>query len=580
MTYRSEYPRPSFMRENWLNLNGEWEFYNDTGASGADRKVYLSNKFDGRITVPFCPESKFSGVQNIDFMPSVWYAKNITINKEQLCGRVILHFGACDYLTTVYVNGKNVGKHIGGYTSFEFDITEYLIEGNNRIVVNAYDNMRSNGQSVGKQSREYYSHLCDYTRTSGIWQTVWLEFVPEIYLKNVKVTATDLNGMVVIEPTLSAYAKKATLKTKVSFGGKCVCSDEFALSGTTTVCAFKVNEPKLWGVGEPNLYDIKYELVIDGKPVDKVNGYFGIRRIDIDGYKVLINGKSVFQRLVLDQGFYPDGIYTAPSDEALKKDIELSMRLGFNGARLHQKVFEERYLYHADKAGYLVWGEFPDWGIDISKHEALHEMLPQWLETVERDYNHPCIIGWCPHNETWDFNNRRQLDTNISIVYDTTKQIDGTRPVIDASGFYHTGHTDIFDTHDYEQNGEILGKRMKEHDGGSYHVFFADRQSYDGKIPFMISECGGIRWSKEANSAAWGYGDSPKTVDEFTERYKGIVSAIMSSKTTFGFCYTQLTDVEQEQNGLYYYDRTLKFTEQQYEIIRKANKAKAAIEEK
>lgn len=579
MIQRAEYPRPSYVRENWVNLNGEWEFYNDTGASGMDRKVYLSDKFDSKINVPFCPESVLSGVHNTDFMPSVWYAKNITINKEQLCGRVILHFGACDYLTTVYVNGKTVGKHIGGYTSFEFDITEYLTEGSNRIVVNAYDNMRANVQSVGKQSREYYSHLCDYTRTTGIWQTVWLEFVPAIYLKKVKVTATDLSGTVMIEPTLSAYAKNAILKTEVSFGGKYVCSNKFALSGATTVCAFNVNEPKLWGVGEPNLYDIKYALIIDGKVADTVSGYFGIRRIDIDGYKVLINGKSVFQRLILDQGFYPDGIYTAPSDEALKKDIELSMDLGFNGARLHQKVFEERYLYHADKAGYLVWGEFADWGIDISKPEALHEMLPQWLEAVERDYNHPCVIGWCPHNETWDFNNRRQLDTNISVVYEATKAVDNTRPVIDTSGNFHTQNTDIFDVHDYDQNGEALYKRMRAHDKGEYNVTFPDRQSYDGKTPYMISECGGIRWSKKVEDASsWGYGDAPKSVEEFIERFNGIVSAIMSSENTFGFCYTQLTDVEQEENGLYYYDRTPKFNREQYDRIKAVNEKKAEIE--
>jgi len=576
---RAEYPRPSFVREAWQNLNGEWEFYIDHGASGKDRKVYESDKFDGKITVPFCPESVLSGVHNVDFMPSVWYARNITVNKEQLSGNVILHFGACDYITTVFVNGKEAGKHIGGFTSFSFDITGFLSEGNNRLVVHAFDDLRSNMQSVGKQSREYYSHLCDYTRTTGIWQTVWLEFVPRTYLKRVKVNATDLNGTVILEPTLNKYERNATLKTKVIFDGKTVCENEYSLCGVTSVCVFNVKNPKLWSVGEPNLYDIEYTLLINGKETDKVNAYFGIRRIDIDGHKVLINGKSVFQRLILDQGFYPDGIYTAPSDGKLKKDIELSMNLGFNGARLHQKVFEERYLYHADKAGYLVWGEFGDWGIDISKAEALHEMLPQWLESVERDYNHPCIICWCPHNETWDFQNRRQLDTNISAVYAATKAIDNTRPVIDTSGNFHTATTDIFDVHDYDQNGEALYGRMQEHDKGKYNVTFPDRQSYDGKTPYMISEFGGIRWSKDmVTGNAWGYGDSPKSVEEFTERYAALVKAIMSSKTTFGFCYTQLTDVEQEQNGLYYYDRSPKFDDKQYEKIRIANCGKAEIE--
>ena len=413
MIMRDEYPRPSFVRENWQCLNGEWEFYNDLCASGDDRKVYESERLESTINVPFCPESELSGIRFVDFMPSVWYARNVTLSKEQLNGRVLLHIGASDYKTVLYVNAQRVGQHIGGYTSFSFDISEYLKEGDNRLVINVIDNLRSGKQPCGKQSRKFYSHTCDYTRTTGIWQTVWLEFVPKIYLKKVDVTATDLNGTVILRPTLSRYVANAYLKTVINFEGKIVSERDFPLSGETSICAVMLSEPKLWNVGEPNLYDIEYTLYVDSQPIDNVKSYFGIRRIDIDGYKVLINGKSVFQRLILDQGFYPDGIYTAPSDEALKRDIELSMNLGFNGARLHQKVFEERYLYHADKAGYLVWGEFPDWGMDITSLDALHEMLPQWLDSIERDYNHPCIIGWCPHNETWDLDRRAQIDSNI-----------------------------------------------------------------------------------------------------------------------------------------------------------------------
>ena len=580
MQPRQEYPRPSFERETWQNLNGEWEFYNDVGASGVDRKVYLWDKFDGKITVPFCPESILSGVHNTDFMASVWYAKNVAVQKTQLIGkRVLLHIGACDYRTTVYVGGKEVGRHIGGYTSFSFDITDFLTAGDNRIVVHALDEPRTNMQSVGKQSRKYHSHDCDYTRTTGIWQTVWLELVPETYLQTVKITATDLGGTVVLTPTLNRYVKGAVLEVKVSFAGKFVCENRFVLGGVTSNCILQVPNPKLWNVGQPNLYDVAYTLLVDGKPTDTVKSYFGIRRIDVDGYKVLLNGKSVFQRLILDQGFYPDGIYTAPSDAALKKDIELSMALGFNGARLHQKVFEERYLYHADRLGYLVWGEFGDWGMDISSPLALHEMLPQWLESVERDYNHPCIIGWCPHNETWNFGGRKQIDGNISAVYRATKAVDGTRPVIDTSGNFHTEKTDIFDVHDYDQDGNALYKRLQAHDKGQYYVTYPDRQRYDGTSPYMVSEFGGIRWSGETqDDTAWGYGNAPASIDEFTDRYAALVHAILASKRTCGFCYTQLTDVEQEQNGLYFYDRSPKFDGAQYEKIRKANTEKAAIE--
>lgn len=580
MIMRDEYPRPSFVRENWQCLNGEWEFYNDLCASGDDRKVYESERLESTINVPFCPESELSGIRFVDFMPSVWYARNVTLSKEQLNGRVLLHIGASDYKTVLYVNAQRVGQHIGGYTSFSFDISEYLKEGDNRLVINVIDNLRSGKQPCGKQSRKFYSHTCDYTRTTGIWQTVWLEFVPKIYLKKVYVTATDLNGTVILRPTLSRYVANACLKTVINFEGKIVSERDFPLSGETSICAVMLSEPKLWNVGEPNLYDIEYTLYVDSQPIDNVKSYFGIRRIDIDGYKVLINGKSVFQRLILDQGFYPDGIYTAPSDEALKRDIELSMNLGFNGARLHQKVFEERYLYHADKAGYLVWGEFPDWGMDITSLDALHEMLPQWLDSIERDYNHPCIIGWCPHNETWDLDRRAQIDSNISVIYKATKRVDPTRPVIDTSGFYHTEKTDIFDVHDYEQEVDVFKAKMQAHAKGKYYIPFPDRQSYDGKSPYMVSEYGGIKWSKNrTNDASWGYGKDPETSEEFIARYCGLTQAIMSAKNIFGFCYTQLTDVEQEANGLYYYDRSPKFSEEQYDLIRKTNTLKAAIEE-
>lgn len=345
---RPEYPRPQFRRENWQNLNGKWEFFNDLTASGLERKVYELPKLDGEITVPFCPESKLSGVGYTDFMPSVWYARNVTITKEQLDGRVLLHFGACDYITQIFVNGKAAGSHTGGYTSFSFDITDSLVEGDNRLVVHAKDTLRDDKQPCGKQSRKYYSHDCDYTRTTGIWQTVWLEFVPRLYLKNVRITATDLGGAVMFDAETSEYDPDAKLRIQAFIDGKTAADATFSLGGTQSAVALTVSPVKLWNAGEPNLYDVKFTLTVGGKAVDEAESYFGIRRIDIDGYKVRINGKSVFQRLILDQGFYPDGIYTAPSDDALKNDILLALDCGFNGARMHQKVFEQRYIYHAE----------------------------------------------------------------------------------------------------------------------------------------------------------------------------------------------------------------------------------------
>ena len=576
---RPEHPRPSFFRESWENLNGEWEFCADPGASGEERKFYLCDRFDSAITVPFCKESPLSGIGDTDFCESVWYAKNIDISESALGGRVLFHVGACDHRATVYVNGVRAGAHSGGYSSFTLDITDSLKAGKNRVVIHAEDHTRNKKQPCGKQSQKYSSYGCFYTRTTGIWQTVWLEFVPDVYMERVKVTSDDLDGTVILETTLNKYCSDAVLRAEVYLEGSKICSEEYRLSGRVTTQTLKVSPVVLWEPGKGNIYRIRYTLLKDGSASDIAEGYFGIRRIDIDGYRVLINGKPVFQRLILDQGFYPDGIYTAPSDEILRRDIELSMSLGFNGARLHQKVFEERYLYHADMLGYLVWGEFPSWGIDISDPAELHAFLPEWLECVKRDEGHPSIIGWCPYNETWDEDGRAQCNTNISLIYDVTKACDPTRPVIDTSGNYHTAGTDIYDIHDYCGDPEIFRERYRAHAEGKFFETFPDRQKYDGKLPFFVSEYGGIFWSGcKPDGSGWGYGDAPKSEEEFCDRYCGLTNALMSAGNICGFCYTQLTDVEQEQNGLYRYDRSKKLSDASYERIRAVNSSPAEIE--
>lgn len=597
MAAREEYPRPGFQRENWQNLNGEWEFYMDAGASGKQRKVYLEEKFEGKINLPFCPESKLSGVGHLDFMTSVWYGKNLSLSRAQLGGRVILHVGACDYETTVYVNGREAGLHTGGFTSFEFDITRFLAEGDNRLVIHAYDDVRSRRQPRGKQCECYDSRGCDYTRTTGIWQTVWLEFVPRVYLRRVTVDATDLGGRVLFTPELSEYLPSAALQIAVFFEGRKVAEKTFGLCGKESTVALDVPDVRLWAPGKPNLYDVTYTLTAEGEKADEVRGYFGIRRIDISGKKILINGEPVFQRLILDQGYYPDSLMTAPSDEALKADIDLAMRAGFNGARAHQKVFEERWLYHADRAGYLVWGEYGCWGLRTGRADALVEFLPQWLEAVERDRNHACIVAWCPFNEMWE---KDGVPGVITSVYLATKAADGTRPVLDTSGGYHAGIgqknndiysreenvrgtalTDIYDVHDYEQDPAKLKERYDRHAAGDYFVFFPEDALYDGEIPYIVSEYGGIKWNGgqfENDEKSWGYGESPRTQEELCERYCALTGVLLENPAIAGFCYTQLTDIEQEQNGLYYYDRTKKFSEDVYRRMREATAAPAAIE--
>ena len=273
----------------------------------------------------------------------------------------------------------------------------------------------------------------------------------------------------------------------------------------------------------------------------------------------------MFQRLVLDQGFYPDGIYTAPDDAELIADIDRSVAMGFNGARLHEKIFEERFLYHCDRKGYIVWGEFPDWGLDPSNRDVLYNTLPEWIEEVRRDRNHPAIVGWCPFNETWDYAGRQRDGSLQELTYEVTKAIDPTRPCLDVSGNYHAGKSDIYDVHCYDQDPKSFAARYATLPQSVDDTCGNHRQKYDGERPFFVSEYGGIRWSNDRNG--WGYGDAPKTEEEFLERLKGLTDALLDNPYIFGFCYTQLTDVEQEQNGLYTYDRTPKFPPEQIAAI-------------
>lgn len=578
---RPEHPEPMMRRENWQNLNGEWLFQFDFGMSGAERGLYktdAANEYTQKILVPFCPESVLSGIGYKDFVPAVWYKRIIKITEEQLSGRVLLHFGAVDYECDVYINGEKAGNHFGGYSSFTLDITEFLKEGENDLTVNARDNLRSGKQPKGKQSGSFYSQGCDYTRTTGIWQTVWLEFVPVGYIKTAKYYPDIEEGAFDIELILSRPGK---LTVEAFYEGKPVGNAVKEINGTYVRIHLPLSEKHLWEVGNGRLYDLKSTLETESG-TDVLYSYAGLREVRIEGFKVLINGKSVFQRTVLDQGFYPDGIYTAPNDEALKRDIELSMSLGFNGARLHEKMFEPRFLYHCDKAGYIVWGEHANWGLDTNGENAFLNFMPEWSETVERDFNHPAIIGWCPFNETWGQNGttaRRIIRT----VYEETKRLDPTRPVIDTSGNFHV-ITDIYDQHDYEQNPETFRKSYIGYNGKSesFNLNFKDKQIFIPNLPFFLSEFGGIKWipeSKRASSAdnAWGYGDAPTTEEEFLSRYEGLTAALLEAPNIMGFCYTQLYDVEQEVNGLYTYEREKKFAD--YSRIIAANKKKAAIED-
>ena len=536
MIPRPEYPRPQFQRELWMNLNGQWQFSFDQPS------------FDREITVPFAYQARLSGIGSSERHDVVWYRRSFVLPEAWEGQTVLLHFGAVDYSCQVWVNGVHVGGHTGGHVSFTLEITQALVSGENRLEVRAEDVLTDLGMPRGKQYWKDAPESIFYTPTTGIWQTVWLEFTPKAYISRVQYYPNITAGTVTVTAELVGTAN---LTVTTSFEGKEMGSYTAENACGTHTFTIKLSEKHLWDVGCGNLYDVAFAF---GE--DNVTSYFGLREVRLDGHKFRINGRSVFQRLVLDQGFYPDGIYTAPSDEALENDIKLSLAVGFNGARLHEKIFEERFLYHADRLGYIVWGEFPNWGLDSSYADSVYGILPEWTEEIRRDFNHPAIVGWCPYNETWDTDGRKQFDDALDIVYRATKALDPTRPCIDTSGNYHVA-TDIFCVHDYEQNPEIFkehyDKLMTE---GTLFDNHAHRQTYKGEATF-VSEYGGIQWSQD--ESGWGYGTGPKTEEEFLTRFKGLTDALLDNSEMFGLCYTQLTDVEQEQNGLYTYQRKPKF---------------------
>ena len=568
---RPEFPRPQFDRgdANWLNLNGTWEYQTDRAVSGEQRGLHTGGEYTETITVPFCRESELSGIGDKDFCDAVWYRRTVTLPEGWAGKRTLLHIGACDFLTKVWVNGTYIGRHLGGYVSFSFDITSALVEGENTITIGVTDDVRSGNQAGGKQSPRYESFGCFYTRTTGIWQTVWLESVPTSYITHTKYYPDIDRKKLVIEATVVG-GEGETLTAKASYEGKAQGEASVVVHGGRALLEVELDELYLWEVGAGRLYDLTLTM---GE--DIVNSYFGMRKIECrDGFMYL-NGKCVFQRLVLDQGFYPDGIYTAPSLAELEADIDRSLAMGFNGARLHQKVFEPLFLSLCDRKGYIVWGEHANWDLDISRKEAYTTFLPEWCEIMARDFNHPAIVGWCPLNETQHDQDRMF----VRLLAEITRQYDTTRMYIDASGWCHvTGVSDIIDLHHYEQDPEKFRALLAPlAEGGTvnlHHHIRVPGHDFLADCTF-VSEYGGIRWAPNED-AGWGYGNAPKTGEEFIERFKGLTEAILFHPHMGALCYTQLTDVEQEVNGLYTYDRKPKFDPA---IFRAVLTQKAAVED-
>ena len=565
---RPEYPQPQFERKLWLNLNGEWEFeFDDKDAGLTEQWFSDEKKLSRKILVPFCPESPMSGIGDTSFHPVVWYRRSFTLSNDWRGKNVLLKFGAVDYLAEVWVNGQHVGRHLGGHTPFSFAITRYLQDGENTLVLRAEDYPTDRYVPRGKQFWEPKSRGIFYRRTTGIWQTVWLEGAGDSYIDKVRIDPQN-DGTVRFSSRITRPAEGLQLTVSVLDGGKIVASTTVLADQMRTTAIAVVPDPKLWDLRRgPNLYDVTFQLRRGEDILDEVRSYFGFRTVTVENGRVYLNGRPIYLKFVLDQGYWPESIMTPPSDEALKYDIKMTMEMGFNGARKHQKLEDPRWLYWADKMGFLVSDEAAN--AYLYDEEYARNFTNEWIETVERDYNHPSVIMWTPLNESWGTPNLRDpiQQNHLKALYTLTKSLDATRPVIDNDGWEHTDMTDLFAFHDYSRTGDLLLERYKELGKPGFtmpsaaRAFILPGYEYNGS-PFYLSEFGGIAYippGTDVPEESWGYSGVEKTPEAALDRMRGLYEAIAKLPVITGICYTQLTDVEQEVNGLLTFDRKPKF---------------------
>ncbi len=569
---RPEYPRPQFVRQTWYNLNGEWEFAFDDKDIGLSKRWYDGRKLDETIIVPFPYQCELSGINDKGIHEVVWYARTFEPPIGWRGRDLLLHFGAVDYKTTVWVNGEEVGHNRGGHVPFFFDIAPYLRDGRNRIVLRVEDKQDPR-QPRGKQASSGVPREIDYYCTTGIWQTVWLEPAPPVRVEELKMTPCVEEESVEFEVYLHAPSTGWTIETEIFDGETMVARTVKETLTASSRFTLKIPGVKLWSPESPNLYDVVVRLVKDGYEIDEVKSYIGVRSVELRNGRVLLNGRATFLAMVLDQGYWPESYLAAPSDEALRADVEWTKRFGFNGARKHQKIEDPRWLYWCDRLGLLVWEEMPnarEWA-----PEAEERLLAEWERAVARDYNHPCIITWVPLNESMGFPGLKHSHPGqyafVERVVTRTRKLVPHRPIIDNDGWEHTDITDICAIHDYTPSRELLLERYKDTlAGGDLPAFvwlsdkplFMRGSRYRGQ-PVILTEVGGFLMIPPNVPAGkrdvlYNFYGTCENSDEMLDKYGDLMHGLSELPFLAGFCYTQLTDIEQEINGLMTYDRVAK----------------------
>ena len=566
---RAEHPRPDFVRETFYNLNGVWQFaFDDKDEGMACGWMKPGYALPLEITVPFAYQTKASGLGPTDEIhPVIWYRRTFTVPQEMQGKRILLRFGAVDFEATVYVNGKQMGQHKGGYTPFAIDITTALVEGENDLCLRVKDDPDCT-QPRGKQYWDRGLMGCWYTPVSGIWQTVYMEAVGEYAMKYIHVTPDYDRHMFTAEIALDKRPTE-TLEAEliVSFEGKKRNSVKVSVEDRSfrvpveMIVKGDLDPVKVWAPGCPNLYDLKVRLLKNGEAVDSVDTYFGMRKVERRDGRIYLNNSPLYQKLILDQGYWPDSNITPPSDEAIKLDLQYTLDFGYNGARKHQKLEDPRYYYWADKMGVLVWGELPS-PYDYTE-ETVRNLADTMLEFIERDFNHPSIITWVPLNESWGVRNiytdKRQQAAG-RMLYHLTKAADGTRLCSSNDGWEQVT-TDICGLHDYADTKELIANHFAdraevEQHSCDWRACYADSEKPTGMEAFLVTEYGGIAFQnigiqgEMGGMQTWGYHGKVTDEEAFFARFKSVTDGVREIPYCQGYCYTQLTDVMQEINGL------------------------------
>lgn len=560
---RQEYPRPDFKRKEWQNLNGTWAFSFDDEDVGKTNKWYLSHVHETQIMVPFVYQCKASGINDSSYHPIQWYERKFSHAKTNQ--RTFLCFGAVDYRSDIWVNGTYLGHHEGGYTPFCFDISDFLQENQENTLSVRSEDHNDCSQPRGKQYWKESNDRCWYTPSSGIWQTVWLEERPELFIQAMQMKPDIDTSSISIQLTLNKQPCPNTECTiTISKDKHLVQKTAYGIHEQSREIQIPIaeddyiDEIHYWTPESPSLYDIEVVLSYDGQD-DKIQSYFGMRKIEVQNGHVLLNNKPLYQRLILDQAYWEESLLTAPSDEAFIKDIKLMKEMGFNGVRLHQKIEDPRFYYWTDKLGLLVWAEMPSTYSfnSISKMNLIRE----FQAFLERDTNHPSIICWVPLNESWGvrniYANKDQQRFAVS-MYHLAKMLDPTR-LVDTNDGWEQVTSDLCGIHDYIRDGERFSHVWRDLpallDGTTQgRMIYAKGFSYE-KQPILVTEFGGIAFASDVKGNNWGYSDSVEDQNQFLSRLKSLIRAIRDKRELQGFCYTQLTDVMQEVNGLLEIDR-------------------------